>query len=187
MNRLIVLVGAHSSGKTTLGRALAKRLGWHFDDEIGYRLRMNALLEDPNQLADVRQSEFDRRVCAEECLRDSKRDYDAVVETWHGGNLAYIAARSPEIYQSMCALVCKHLQELSVEIVVVPLQIKLSTLEKRQREAVSEIRFFHEVGQQALTESATLNLRVVDPVNTDCDRSIEECLLEIRQKITNVL
>ena len=187
MNRLIVLVGAHSSGKTTLGRALAKRLGWRFDDEIGYRLRMKALLEDPSQLADVHQSEFDRQVCLEECLRDSERDYDAVVETWHGGNLAYIASRSLEIYQSMRSLIFEHLRDLSAEIVVVPLQIQLSTLERRQRESVSDVRFFHQVGQQALIESQSLSVVLVDPVITDCERSIQECLQEIEQKITNVL
>jgi hypothetical protein len=31
----VALIGAHCSGKTTLGQALAARLGWRFDEELG--------------------------------------------------------------------------------------------------------------------------------------------------------
>ena len=184
MNRLVVLVGAHSSGKTTLGKALSDNLGWQFDDEIGYRLRMKAVQEDPTQLADVHQSDFDRSVCLAECHRDSERHANAVVETWHGGNLAYIVERSPEIYTDMREMIRKHLQGLILEVVVVPLQIQAATLQVRQREVVSDVYFFHKVGQLARTESQSFNVTVVEPVITDQGRSIEACLKEIEQKIT---
>lgn len=183
MNRLVVLVGAHSSGKTTLGTALAKRLGWRFDDEIGYRLRMEAIVKDRTQLADVSQVDFDRRVYEQECLRDSCRVGDAVIETWHGGNLAYVHSRSAEAYHQLKKGIENHLKTLEATIIVVPLQLKLSTLKKRQHEEVSDVQFFYDVGQLAHFESQWLNLFVVDPVRTD-NRSVTECLDEIVDKIS---
>jgi hypothetical protein len=80
-------------------------------------------------------------------------------------------------------MIWKHLQGLSLDVVVVPLQIQVSTLKIRQREAVSDVHFFHKVGELAKVESQLFNVTVVDPVITDGDRSVETCLEEILHKI----
>lgn len=184
MNRLIVMIGAHSSGKTTLGQMLADRLGWRFDDEIGYRMRLDMLESDPNQFADVEQHDFDRLVSQKECSRDKLRKYDAVIETWHGGNLAYVRNRSQDIYAELKHKIEFHLSQLDVEVTVVPLNITLPTLIERQHEDVSDVRFFHQVGSMATNESRMLNLYVVEPVCTDAGRTTEECVEEILEKIS---
>ena len=66
----IVLIGSHGAGKTTVGRGIARALGWRFDDEIGERLRRQALARDPLAHAALPQSHFDRAVIEEELRRD---------------------------------------------------------------------------------------------------------------------
>ena len=41
--RTLVLVGPHGAGKTTIARRIGSRPGWTFHDEIGERLRRDAL------------------------------------------------------------------------------------------------------------------------------------------------
>ena len=43
----LALVGPHGAGKTTVGRRVASMLGVPFDDEIGRRMRDEALERDP--------------------------------------------------------------------------------------------------------------------------------------------
>jgi len=94
----LVLIGPHSAGKTTLGRRLGAALGWPFDEEIGKRLRFEAIARDPKAHAFVPQPEFDERVIREELERDLMRTGTVrIVETWHPGNLAYAESRSPEV------------------------------------------------------------------------------------------
>lgn len=90
---LIVLMGPHGVGKSTMGELIAQRLGGDFDPELG---KLMAL--DPSQVgisADQRTADFDRELMAQELSRDRQRDAGriTVVETWHPGNLAYAELR----------------------------------------------------------------------------------------------
>jgi len=179
VNQIVVLIGPHSSGKTTLGRRLANKLKWKFDDEIGYRQRQIVLAQDKTQVADMEQLDFDQCVCEEEIQRDLTRNYNAVVETWHGGNLAYVKERSNSMYTLLNKRIRKHLNELDVEILVVPLSIQLSTLTERHHEKGVDLKFFHRVGTVAVQECEKLNLRVLPLIQTDDGRSIQQCVSDI--------
>ncbi len=86
MPPLLVLIGPHGAGKTTLGKLVATALGRRFEDEIGYRFRLEALARDRNAHALRPQEELDRRIFEEELARDMNRSAPAVVETWHLGH-----------------------------------------------------------------------------------------------------
>ena len=90
----IAIVGAHGSGKSTIGRMLAAQLGWSFDLEIGEILRRECLAKDPTAHAGKPQPGFDREVTSREMCRDLLSTVPRVVETWHPGNLAYAQMRS---------------------------------------------------------------------------------------------
>jgi hypothetical protein len=98
----LILIGAHGAGKTTLGELVSARLGVRFDDELGRRMRGEALEEDATQDAAASQPGFDERLWARELARDAQARGVAragrprrVVETWHIGNAAYAAMRAP--------------------------------------------------------------------------------------------
>ena len=97
MRLTLVLVGPHGSGKTTVGQAAAAALGWPFHDEIGERLRREALRSDPAAHAMQDQRDFDRAVFERELWRDAAAPRRRVVETWHPGNLAYAERRSSDL------------------------------------------------------------------------------------------
>ena len=83
----VVLVGAHCSGKSTCGKALAERLDWLFDEEIGEVLC---------QGRDVEKNS-DEAILEQEMERDrDRRTTSRIVETWHPGNCAWAAWRNAE-------------------------------------------------------------------------------------------
>lgn len=94
MNPLF-LIGMPGSGKTTLGRALAKRLGLHFYDLDSYiesRFHTNV----PEMFVTVGEAEFRRRESA--MLREVGEMEDVVVACGggtpcHSGNLEYMNNR----------------------------------------------------------------------------------------------
>lgn len=93
---ILVLVGPHQVGKTTLGRRLSSSLGIPFDEEIGRQMRDELLAESPKNHAMVCDARFDRAVFEAELKRDRRmRGSARIVETWHVGNLAYAMERSP--------------------------------------------------------------------------------------------
>lgn len=92
---LLVLIGGHCSGKSTLCRKIAECGGshWVLGEELGDVLRR------PDQRAiNALDSDFDRTVLRAESERDGVALAAApprhrVVETWHPGNLAWAQAR----------------------------------------------------------------------------------------------
>eukprot|EP00588_Corethron_pennatum_P026244 CAMPEP_0194327020 /NCGR_PEP_ID=MMETSP0171-20130528/39307_1 /TAXON_ID=218684 /ORGANISM="Corethron pennatum, Strain L29A3" /LENGTH=816 /DNA_ID=CAMNT_0039086811 /DNA_START=115 /DNA_END=2562 /DNA_ORIENTATION=+ len=103
----LVLTGCHASGKTTIGKALAKILGWTFEPELGEILRQNDMLQpgghmygDGSGLSDQNGNKdlWDDRIFLEEVHRDleSSKNISShcrVVETWHVGNAKWYALR----------------------------------------------------------------------------------------------
>ena len=66
----LVIVGAHGSAKSTLGRALAGALGWEFHHELGEVLRLRRLARDLGAHALLAQEEFDAELMGLELARD---------------------------------------------------------------------------------------------------------------------
>ena len=78
----VVLLGPHCCGKTTIGEALAARLAWPFDSEIGESVAGETMEKD------------DEVILERECDRDGARQRTSrVVESWHLGNMAWHAYR----------------------------------------------------------------------------------------------
>lgn len=91
MKKIVVIVGIHGSGKTTLGRKMEKE-GFPFFAEIGAELRKNS---DCN--VSQKQENFDKCVMKLELERDKKiklLDSVPVIESWHIGNIAFAEARN---------------------------------------------------------------------------------------------
>ena len=179
MHTIIALIGPHSSGKTTIGNILAHFLDWRFDDEIGYKLRIEALAKSENNHADKSPPDFDWTVALAEIERDRKRNYNAVVETWHPGNLSYIQSRNPEQYEFIKCKIQTHLEDYQSHIIIIPLNITVDTLKKRQHELGPSAEYFWNVGKQAHKESQRLELEILEPVQTDSGYTAEECAEQI--------
>ena len=183
MHTIIVLVGPHSSGKTTIGKLLASSLQWKFDDEIGYRMRLEVLAKSEDNHAQLSQPDFDWKVSLAEIERDRHRKYNAVVETWHAGNLSYIQSRTPKQYAFIKRKIKTHLQDYQANVVVVPLDISLETLQHRQHEFGPSAEYFWNVGKQATQEALGLNLQLLEPIRTDSGCSAEACVKEILSQL----
>lgn len=184
----IVLIGSHGAGKTTVGRGIARALGWRFDDEIGERLRRQALARDPLAHAALPQSHFDRAVIEEELRRDREvaEQGPRIVETWHLGNLAYARQRSPEIgtaYQDEITAAVRRAQSQG-PVWVQPLKIDEATLRARQSEpGPPEIaKFFLKVGDEACAVARELGLHVETALDTTCISS-EQCVKKLLRLI----
>jgi hypothetical protein len=157
MRLTIALVGGHGAGKSTVGAALAAALGVPFHDEIGRRLATD---RPPGQTAEHPQQAFDEAVFSAELARDAAwRSGVRVVETWHPGNLAYAARRSP-------AVVARNLPLALGPAVVIPIHASPAVAAARQNEP-GDPTFFREVGEAAEAWARALGLRVLDPVRND--------------------
>lgn len=166
----IVLVGCHGAGKTTIGTMLAQRLGLPFHDEIGRSLAEDRRWRASGTAADA-QPAFDDEVFRREIARD-RHVGGRVVETWHAGNLAYAARRSP-------AVVSRWLDTLQASsggaIVVVPLWAPFDVLRARQSEP-GDLAFFVEIARDTLIWVERLGLASLAPVDTSaaCPNDLAE-------------
>ena len=181
--RQVILIGPHGAGKSTLGRALAARLGWRYDDEIGERLRREALARDPDAHAGRPQETFDEAVLQAELERDEealRRGVPRVVETWHPGNLAYARARSAAIAAQMEPRLRESAARIAGEILVQPLLASEQSLRARRHEPgpLELTLWFLAVGLEATAIATGWGLRVVEPVYTDRGDP-ESCLATI--------
>lgn len=109
MKKIFVFNGIHGSGKTTLVEnfALQHPETYVFYPEVGRRLREEV---DYNSLESG--EDFDREVMRRELERDRLLLAETripLVETWHIGNIGYLAARSPRLIAEYEATLKKQL------------------------------------------------------------------------------
>jgi hypothetical protein len=184
----LAIVGAHGSGKSTLGSALAGALGWEFHHELGEELRLRRLARDPGAHALLAQEEFDAELMGLELARDERASGPRVVETWHPGNLAYALRRSPEVARRYRAALRGRWAAGPPEGVwVLPLAISQDTALGRLREpgpgAEATADFFWRVGQEAREQAEALGLALLPTLHTDrldLDAALEAALLALR-------
>ena len=171
--KLLVLIGPHGAGKSTLGRAIGAALGWRYDDELGERLRRAELSKDPSAHAQRPQAEFDEAVLRAELERDaaSLAGEPRVVETWHPGNLAYARARSPAVAEKWEPRAQASAQRLAAEgtLLVQPLIADPITLQARRTEPgpAEIVQFFRCVADDALAICLAWGLPVAPVIATD--------------------
>lgn len=164
----IVLLGCHGVGKSTLGQALARHLGWRYHEELGRTLAADPRWRAPDLTAAASQQAFDDELLAREQRRDLAWSPGAprVIETWHPGNLAYAQARGskirPERLQHIRAMCQRQ------HVLVLPLLAPREVLAQRQSEA-GDLSFFLSVAGQTLAQAELLGLRLLAPLWTHQD------------------
>lgn len=186
--KLIVMNGPHGAGKTTIARLLESKFGVVFVPEIGGKLRQEV---DYNAIESG--TDFDREVMRREILRDHSlvRDKDCggfIVETWHTGNIAYAAERSPVFLQKYIREFEKQLQKFSTRHIL--MDINDSTFLIRATENVPEdkkndlLDFYRRIVESTKSLYSRYNLGF-DEVNNDGDISLTEEI--VARKIKNYI
>ena len=160
----IVLIGPHGVGKTSVGRELASVLGIPFHEELGWKLARDPRFRPEGRTAADSQEAFDEAVFREELRRDeASAGTSRVIETWHPGNLAYAAKRSPRtVSQNLSQIVCGCRRH---ETIVIPLVAPMEDLAARQHEP-GPLEFFIDVGRQARRWAERLELMILTEVET---------------------
>ncbi|MFM7200042.1 MAG: AAA family ATPase [Myxococcota bacterium] len=196
-NLIIVMVGAHGSGKSTLGRRLAQALSIPFEPELGELMRRKALQRSPQAHAACSQPAFDECLFQAELERDHHLRLSSnacVVETWHPGNLAYAEKRSPHIVAQFLPTVRETCMQLQGRVWVQPLSISRETLRQRQHEpgpaeeAEGEAftQFLLEVGESAPRWAISLGLEVLPTLCTD-QLDPDACVERILERLAPLL
>jgi thymidylate kinase len=154
-NLTICIVGTHTSGKSTIGRKLAKILGCLFHAELGETERdSESLVEgghlhgDGSSTASLNSKDWDDFLLKKECERDAafkdSKGSIRVVETWHVGNVAWFRLRQQKSAANNAdqeryrIAISKH-QESSF-VVVVQLMLASSSTMVRRREVDTDNR-----------------------------------------------
>lgn len=168
----VVFIGAHGSGKTTLGRKLAYKMKSKYHEEIGRLLRKKALAKNKDNHALKSQPDFDKKVIQAELNRDKVSKFSRIVETWHPGNLAYAYLRSPNIAMMYENTVREKINSINQKIIVQPLRISVKTIHERLSEPGSNdvkatVRFFNRVAKLTEKIAKTMGLTVLKPIYTD--------------------
>lgn len=182
----VALIGPHGVGKTTLGHALASRLGLRFDDEIGRRLRDEALAHDPEAHALASGPEFDERVMELEWRRDRRAralGQSRIVESWHPINLAYAQLRSPSTARAWRTRVDS---AMGPNVMILPLRMDPRTALRRLSEPGPSpeqvVEFFSKVAEKAEVFALRSNAVLLSPVCTS-GRPFAETLSECESRI----
>lgn len=181
---ILALIGCHGAGKSTLGRALSSRLGWVSHDEIGARLAADPRFRAAGATAFDEQEAFDEEVFREELARDAAWDagHHRIVETWHPGNMAYAAARSPRVVERYRRAVERSIARAPAA--AIELVASREALAGRKREPGQLDRFL-EVGRLAALLSKRLGIVPLCRVSTDA-RSVEEIVDYLHPIVTAV-
>ena len=182
----VVLVGPHGVGKTTIGRRLADVLGWPFHDEIGRRLREEALRLDRDAHAFASQPGFDREVSRLELLRDVAwvTGPGRIVESWHPTNLAYAEQRSPQEALQLAEVLSPRIG--SPGVIVLPLRMSPHVAERRLSEPGPSVDAllagFARVATRAEALSREAGAVLLAGVNTSC-LPIDSCVQQARDQL----
>ena len=151
-NLTICIVGTHTSGKSTIGRKLAKLLGCQFDGELGETERDSESLVQGGHLhgdgsssattTSSGQEDWDDFIHEKESERDilfqDSKSSMRVVETWHVGNGAWYNLRqqqqsSSTDFERYKIAIAKH-QESSLVLVIQLMLESPSTMVRRRRQ-----------------------------------------------------
>ena len=165
---IILLLGPHAAGKTTFGHCLSAHTGWVFHDELGKTLSADPALRRAGVRSSDRQADFDRAVFAAECARDATHRHahpntPRIVETWHPGNFAYAATRSPEVALAMYPAIRRALQGQLV--IGIPITASDETLAARK--AYPEpVSYFRSVAKTARSVAEQLGVTMFPVVDT---------------------
>ncbi len=171
-NTILVLIGPHGSGKTTLGKMLSERLGVPFEDEIGRYYREIEQTKPDGTHAANSEALFDRKVIEEEIARDVLCKAPRIVETWHPGNLAYAAMRNRDVYLHYLSVIQRFLSAIEKKVLIQPLRIDTDTLSRRLSEqgpTTELMQFFLKVSDHAEQLARRLPCTVLPPLSTDHD------------------
>ena len=195
---LVVLVGPHCSGKSTIGRRVADALGWRWDGEIGDRLYEEGRAEG-------RPFPDDREILEAERLRDGNGR--RVCESWHPGNLAWAQHRPTQHRLTDWDAFADQTKQAAAAVVavrpVVCVLVDCSEATRRARRAesglgrlppfpgLSEDAFFEQTrtvgiaGHLWAEELAQLGARVVrlDTTASSTGQSVEDVLTLIRCEV----
>lgn len=181
---MVVLVGPHGSGKSTLGRRLAEHFQIPFEPELGELHRRAAQQKDLSAHAAQPQVAFDQTLFCAELKRDLERASESacVVETWHPGNLAYAQHRSQEVIEQLLPEVERACERFRERVWVQPLMISAETLRQRQHEpgpsGEAFVQFLLDVGASAPSWAQRLGLKQLPVLHTD-QLSPDEALAQL--------